>query len=310
MTAVHSPFSRPHLLGIEDLTVAEIEDLLSHADEFQDVKTVPHHAGKTVVNLFFENSTRTRISFELAAKRLGAEVVNFDAATSSAKKGETLEDTARTINAMGVEAIVIRHSEAGAAGKIAGLVDCAVINGGDGTNEHPTQALLDAYTIRECKGRIEGLTIAICGDILHSRVAHSNISLFRKFGVKIRLIAPPNLLPSNAEALGAELFTDYAAGVADADVIMTQRIQLERMRESDKPDIEKYQQAYRLDRAKLVLAKPDVIVMNPGPITRNLELTDDIADDPKHSVILQQVRNGVAMRMAVLDRIMDAELLG
>ena len=298
-------FARRHLLGIEDLTAAEIEDLLGHAAHFTGPDAqIPKHTGKSIVNLFYESSTRTRTSFELAAKRLDAEVINIDVATSSVKKGESLTDTARTLGAMGVDAIVIRHNESGAAQKVADMVDCAVINAGDGTHEHPTQALLDAFTIRQRKGAISGLNIAICGDIRHSRVARSNIFLLSKLGAHLRIIGPGNLLPLETEKLGAKRCTTMAEGLDGADVVMMLRIQLERMDIETTPDLVRYQDTYRLDREKLGLAKPDTIVMHPGPLNRMVEITDEVADDPKHSVILQQVRNGVAMRMAVLDRLL------
>jgi aspartate carbamoyltransferase catalytic subunit len=299
-------YRRSHLLGIEDLSAAEIADLLGHAALFTGaVAPTPIHTGKSVVNLFYENSTRTRTSFELAAKKLGAEVINIDIATSSVKKGETLADTARTLGAMGVDAIIIRHSESGAAQKVAALVDCAVVNAGDGTNEHPTQALLDAFTIQQSKGTIAGLTIAICGDIQHSRVARSNIHLLRKLGAKLRIIGPENLLPPENALGDVARFSNMSEGVAGADVIMMLRIQLERMAGQVEPDLERYKIAYCLDQAKLALAKSDAIVMHPGPLNRMTEITDDVADDPKHSVILRQVRNGVAVRMAVLDRLLS-----
>lgn len=298
--------SRPHLLGIEDLSVKEIEDLLTHGARFaQPGHQLTPHTGRSVVNLFYENSTRTRTSFELAAKKLGAEVINIDIATSSVVKGETLADTARTLDAMGVDVIIIRHHEAGAAQRVAGLVDCAVVNGGDGTNEHPTQALLDAATILQHKNKIAGLHIAICGDIRHSRVARSNIFLLSRLGAKIRIIGPGNLLPPETEQLGVVRTSNMAEGLADADVVMMLRLQLERMDIETTPDLVRYQNAYRLNRDKLKLAKPDAIVMHPGPLNRMVEITDEVADDPKHSVILEQVRNGVFMRMAVLDRLLS-----
>lgn len=298
-------FNRRDLLGIEDLSATEIADLLGHAALFTgNIAPEPIHTGKSVVNLFYENSTRTRTSFELAAKRLGAEVINIDIATSSVKKGETLADTARTLGAMGVNAIVIRHSESHAAQQVAALVDCAVINAGDGTNEHPTQALLDAFTIQQSKGKIAGLTIAICGDIHHSRVARSNLHLLSKLGAKLRIIGPEKLLPPETALRGVSRFNSMAEGIAGADVVMMLRIQLERMAVETTPDLVRYQATYCLDRAKLALAKPDAIVMHPGPLNRMVEITDEVADDPKHSVILRQVRNGVAVRMAVLDRLL------
>ncbi|MGB4100644.1 MAG: aspartate carbamoyltransferase catalytic subunit [Alphaproteobacteria bacterium] len=298
-------FTRRHLLGIEELTAAEIEDLLGHAAQFTDPKArTPRHTGRSIVNLFYESSTRTRTSFELAAKRLDAEVINIDIATSSVKKGETLVDTARTLGAMDVDAIIIRHNESGAAQKVADQVKCSVVNAGDGTHEHPTQALLDAFTIRQRRGKIAGLNIAICGDIRHSRVARSNIFLLSKLGAHLRIIGPGNLLPPETEKMGAKRFTTMAEGLEGADVVMMLRIQLERMDIETTPDLVRYQNTFRLDREKLAFAKPDALVMHPGPLNRMVEITDEVADDPKHSVILDQVRNGIAMRMAVLDRLL------
>ncbi len=306
MSVTSTIFSRQHLLGIEELNTAEIEDLLAHTARFMALDhRSPIHTGRSVVNLFYESSTRTRTSFELAAKKLGAEVINIDIATSSVSKGETLADTARTLSAMGVDAIVIRHKESGAARKVADLVDCAVINGGDGAQEHPTQALLDAATIIQHRGKIAGLTVAICGDIRHSRVARSNIFLLSKLGAKLRIIGPGNLLPLETDKLGAARFSNMAEGLQGADVVMMLRIQLERMDVETTPDLVRYQDAYRLDRDKLTHAKPDALVMHPGPLNRMVEITDDVADDPKHSLILKQVRNGVATRMAVLDRLLS-----
>lgn len=299
-------FPSPHLISIADLSAATLETLLTRAARFADHPDAGSlHRGRSVVNLFYENSTRTRLSFELAAKRLGCEVMNVDIATSSVKKGESLGDTARTISAMGVDAIVIRHENAGAAAEIAALVDCAVINGGDGTNEHPTQALVDACTIQQKKGRIAGLTIAICGDIRHSRVARSNLHFLGKLGANLRLIAPDALMPEAGAALpAAARFARLADGIKDADVVMMLRIQLERMNGAA-PDLAAYQAAYRLDHALLAKAQPDAIVMHPGPLNRMVEITDAVADDPRHSVILQQVRNGVSARMAVLDLLLS-----
>ncbi len=295
-------FPNPHLLGIADLPVETLETLLTRTARFADHPDASDlHRGKTVVNLFYENSTRTRTSFEMAAKKLGAEVINIDIATSSVQKGESLADTVRTISAMGVDAIVIRHESSGAAAEVAGLVDCAVINAGDGTNEHPTQALLDAFTMQQRKGDLSALTVAICGDIRHSRVARSNLHFLGKLGAQLRVIAPEAMMPDPLEMPQVARFTDLTAGIKDADVVMMLRIQFERMESKQHPDLAAYQQAYRLDHAKLASAKPDAIVMHPGPLNRMVEITDAVADDDQHSVILQQVRNGVAARMAVLD---------
>ena len=300
-------FPSPHLISIADLSALTLETLLTRTARFADHPDAGSlHRGRSVVNIFYENSTRPRLSFELAAKRLGCEVMNIDIATSSVKKGESLGDTARTISAMGVDAIVIRHENAGVAAEIAALVDCAVINGGDGTNEHPTQALLDAFTIKQHKGRIAGLTVAICGDIRHSRVAKSNLHFLGKLGANLRLIAPDALMPEAGAALpSAARYARLEDGIKDADVIMMLRIQLERMNGAAPPDLAAYQAAYRLDHTLLAKAKPDVIVMHPGPLNRTIEITDAVADDARHSVILQQVRNGVSARMAVLDLLLS-----
>lgn len=300
-------FPSPHLISIADLSAETLETLLTRTARFADHPDAGSlHRGRSVVNLFYENSTRTRLSFELAAKRLGCEVMNIDIATSSVKKGESLGDTARTISAMGVDAIVIRHENAGVAAEIAALVDCAVINGGDGTNEHPTQALLDAFTIKQQKGRIAGLTVAICGDIRHSRVAKSNLHFLGKLGANLRLIAPDALMPEpNAALPSVARYGRLEDGIKDADVIMMLRIQLERMNGAAPPDLAAYQAAYRLDHTLLAKAKPDAIVMHPGPLNRTIEITDAVADDARHSVILRQVRNGVSARMAVLDLLLS-----
>jgi aspartate carbamoyltransferase catalytic subunit len=286
-------FPRPHLLAIADLPLTTLETLLTRTARFADhPDAATLHHGKSVVNLFYENSTRTRTSFEIAAKKLGMGVINIDIATSSVKKGESLADTVRTIDAMDVDAIIIRHETSGAPQQVAEWVNCAVINAGDGTNEHPTQALLDARTILQRKGKLAGLKVAICGDILHSRVARSNLHFLSKFGVDLHVIAPSELMPDDKNLPPLTRHTDLATGIRDADVVMMLRLQLERM---------DYQTAYRLDRAKLSGAKPDAIVMHPGPLNRMVEITDDVADDPHQSVILTQVKNGVFARMAVLD---------
>ena len=295
-------FPHRHLLGIADLTAETLETLLTRTARFADHPDASAlHQGKTVVNLFYENSTRTRTSFEMAAKKLGAEVINIDIAASSVKKGESLADTVRTLDAMGVDAIIIRHETDGAAAEVAQLVDCAVINAGDGANEHPTQALLDAFTIRRHMGSISGITVAICGDIRHSRVARSNLHFLGKLGAKLRIIAPEAMMPDSMDMPQIARFTDFSEGLKDAGVVMMLRIQFERMDGKQHPDLAAYQAAYRLDHDRLALANPDAIVMHPGPLNRMVEITDAVADDQKHSVILQQVRNGVAARMAVLD---------
>ncbi len=257
--------------------------------------------GRTLINLFFEDSTRTRTSFELAGKRLGADVINMSVATSSVSKGETLLDTAATLNAMNCDLLVVRHNRSGAPALLAQKVDAAVINAGDGTHEHPTQALLDALTIRRRKGRISGLTIAICGDIAHSRVARSNILLLTMMGNLVRVVGPPTLIPAGIEAAGVEVVHDMAAGLAGADIVMALRLQKERMTAGLIPSSREFFAYYGLDRRKLGFAKPDALVMHPGPMNRGVEIDSDIADDPLRSVIREQVEMGVAVRMAVLD---------
>jgi aspartate carbamoyltransferase catalytic subunit len=252
------------------------------------------------MNLFFENSTRTLTSFELAAKRLGADVINMAVSTSSIKKGETLLDTAMTLNAMGPDVLIVRHPESGAVNLLSQKVDGAVVNAGDGRHEHPTQALLDALTIRRRRGKIQGLIVAICGDVLHSRVARSNIHLLTKLGAKVRVIAPTTLLPAQIDKMGVEVFTDMRKGLKDADVVMMLRLQLERMQGAYVPSIREYFHFYGLDYDKLEVAKPDAIIMHPGPMNRGVEIDSELADDINRSVIREQVEMGVAVRMAVL----------
>ena len=311
------PLNRKDLLGIADLTAAEIELILDTAETFRDVsarqiKKVPPLRGKTVINLFFEASTRTRTSFEIAAKRLSADAINISASTSSVVKGETLVDTALNLQAMAPDAIVIRHSSAGAPQRIAGIVRASVINAGDGAHEHPTQALLDAMTIRHRKGRLSGLKVAIIGDILHSRVARSNIHLLTRMGAEVVLAGPRTLLPFG---LGRSIGADRGAirfaasveeAVRDADVIMTLRIQLERQSGGFFPSLREYSIRYGLNRRRLELAKSDVVVLHPGPINRGVEIDSDVADGAS-SVILDQVENGVAVRMAVLYLLVGGE---
>ena len=256
--------------------------------------------GRTQINLFFEASTRTQSSFELAGKRLGADVMNMSVANSSVKKGETLIDTAITLNAMRPDIIVVRHASAGAVHLLARKVDCSVVNAGDGAHEHPTQALLDALTIRRNKGRIEGLTVAICGDILHSRVARSNIILLSALGARVRVIAPSTLLPSGIERMGVEVYRDMRAGLKDADIVMMLRLQRERMNGAFVPSTREYFRFFGLDAEKLRLAKHDALVMHPGPMNRGVEIDSSIADGPQ-SLIREQVEMGVAVRMAVLE---------
>ena len=301
---------RKDLLGIADLTEAEITLLLETAETFREVNTrqirkVPTLRGKTVINLFFEASTRTRTSFEIAAKRLSADAINISASTSSVVKGETLVDTALNLQAMMPDAIVIRHGSSGAPRRIAETVRAAVINAGDGAHEHPTQALLDALTIRHRKGRLAGLKVAIIGDILHSRVARSNIHLLTKMGAEVVLAGPRTLLPLGLEraipaGAGSVRFeSSVDEAVRNADVIMTLRIQLERQSGGFFPSLREYSVRYGLNRRRLELAQPDAIVLHPGPINRGVEIDSDVADGPG-SVILDQVENGVAVRMAVL----------
>ncbi len=302
-----TPFRRRHLLSCEGLTAPEINFLLDLADKAADQnrsldKKRELLRGRTLINLFFEASTRTQASFELAAKRLGADVMNMHVAASSISKGETLIDTAVTLNAMRPDIIVVRHHAAGAAELLSQKVDCSVINAGDGAHQHPTQALLDALTIRRAKGRVEGLTVAICGDILHSRVARSNIDVLNALGARVRIIAPSTLLPSQPERLGAEVFTDMWAGITDADVVMMLRLQLERFEGSYVPSQREFFHFFGLDHEKLARAKPDAIVMHPGPMNRGIEIASTIADCPR-SVIREQVEMGVAVRMAVLEAV-------
>lgn len=293
-----------HLLGIADLDRAGAERVLETARAFQEVarrpvKKVPALRGKTIVNLFYEASTRTRTSFELAGKRLSADVVNVGGSSSSTSKGESLSDTVRTLDAMHPDVIVVRHSASGAAEYVAKRIRAAVINAGDGLHQHPTQALLDAFTIQSHRGRIEGLTVAICGDILHSRVARSNAELLPMLGAKVRLAGPRTLLPRNVEALGCEAFDRLEPALEGADVVMMLRIQRERLTGAYFPTMREYSRLYGLNRARLAIAKPDAIVMHPGPLNRGVEIADDVADGNR-SVILDQVESGVAVRMAVL----------
>ncbi|TXL82204.1 aspartate carbamoyltransferase catalytic subunit [Vineibacter terrae] len=295
-----------HLLGIEGLTAATIAALLDLSETYIDtsrslVKKRDVLAGRTIINLFFENSTRTRTSFEVAAKRLGADVVNMEVQTSSTRKGETLLDTAMTLNAMLPDALVVRHQDSGAVNLLSQKVNCAVVNGGDGQHEHPTQALLDALTIRRRKGRLQGLTVVICGDVLHSRVARSNIHLLNIMGAHVRVVAPATLMPTEVERLGVEPHFSMKSGLKDADIVMMLRLQTERMSGSFVPTVSEYFHFFGLDRAKLALAKPEVLVMHPGPMNRGVEIDSAVADDLQRSVIHEQVEMGVAVRMACLD---------
>jgi aspartate carbamoyltransferase catalytic subunit len=298
-------FPHRHLLGIEGLSPQDLLFLLDSAEAAIDVsrqveKKKATLRGRTQINLFFEASTRTQSSFELAGKRLGADVMNMSVASSSVKKGETLIDTAMTLNAMRPDLLVVRHHAAGAVALLAQKVECAVINAGDGAHEHPTQALLDALTIRRHKGRLGGLLVAICGDILHSRVARSNILLLTAMGARVRVVAPSTLLPAGIERLGVEVFTSMRKGLADVDVVMMLRLQRERMTAAYVPSVREYFRIWGLDAEKLAWAKPDAVVMHPGPMNRGVEIDPLIADGVQ-SVIREQVEMGVAVRMAVLE---------
>jgi len=304
--AIPTGFSRRHLLGIEGLSASEITYLLDLADSYVDLnrqidKKLDRLKGRTLINLFFEPSTRTQSSFELAGKRLSADVMNMTVHTSAVNKGETLIDTAMTLNAMRPDLLVVRHSASGAVQLLSEKVDCSVINAGDGAHEHPTQALLDALTIRRHFNRLDGLTIAICGDILHSRVARSNIYLLNRMGARVRIIAPPTLLPPEPERFGVEVFHNMREGIRDCDIVMMLRLQSERMTGSLIPSTREYFHYYGLDREKLALARDGVRVMHPGPMNRGVEIDSAIADDRAVSLIHDQVEMGVAVRMAVMD---------
>ena len=305
-SAAQISFPHRHLLGIEGLKADEITLLLDNAEGYVDQnrqadKKLSLLRGRTIINLFFENSTRTRTSFELAGKRLGGDVINMSVAGSSMKKGETLIDTAMTLTAMHPDVLVVRHAESGAVQLLAEKVDCAVINAGDGSHEHPTQALLDALTIRRRKGKLAGLEVAICGDVLHSRVARSNISLLNVMGARVRVVAPRTLLPSEIGRMGVEVFHNMADGLKGADIVMMLRLQTERMHGSFVPSVREYFHFFGLDYAKLSVAKPDAMVMHPGPMNRGIEIDSALADDIDRSMIRQQVEMGVAVRMACLD---------
>lgn len=299
-------YTHRHLLAIEGLHPPEIAHFLDLAESYvllnRSGKTQRDALrGRTLINLFFEDSTRTRTSFELAGKRLGADVLNMSVSTSSVNKGETLLDTAATLNAMHCDLLVVRHDQSGAPNLLAQKVSSAVINAGDGTHEHPTQALLDALTIRRRRGRLQGLTVAICGDVLHSRVARSNIHLLTTMGSYVRVVGPPTLIPAQADRLGVEVHHSMEEGLSGADVVMMLRLQQERMARGLVPSAREYFRFYGLDAAKLARAKPDALVMHPGPMNRGVEIDSAVADDPARSVIKEQVEMGVAVRMAVLD---------
>lgn len=297
-------WTRRNLLGLEDLSEQELLHILRTAESFQGVSTrsikkVPALRGRVVVNLFFEDSTRTRMSFTLAAQRLSADVLDFAAGNSSVSKGETLRDTVRNIEAMGVDTFIIRHPAAGAPHYITRCTDCSVVNAGDGQHEHPTQGLIDIYTIRERKGRIAGLNVVIVGDIAHSRVARSNLWGLLRLGAKVTMVGPTTLVPRSFEKLGATVSHDLDAALKDADVVNMLRIQRERMTSQVFPSTQEYVRLFGLTRDRLKHAKPDVLIMHPGPINRGVELAGDVADGPNSS-ILRQVTNGLAIRMAVL----------
>ncbi|RUU48433.1 aspartate carbamoyltransferase catalytic subunit [Mesorhizobium sp. M6A.T.Ca.TU.002.02.2.1] len=298
-----------HLLGIRDLSPADIELLLDRADRAvaisrQSEKKTSTLRGRTQINLFYEASTRTQSSFELAGKRLGADVMNMSVASSSVKKGETLIDTAMTLNAMRPDILIIRHQSAGAAALLAQKVGCSVINAGDGAHEHPTQALLDALTIRRARGPLSKLIVAICGDILHSRVARSNIMLLNALGAQVRVVAPSTLLPAGIEKMGVIVTRSMAEGLKDADVVMMLRLQRERMEGAFVPSVREYFRYFGLDAEKLKAAKDGALVMHPGPMNRGVEIASEIADGPQ-SVIQEQVEMGVAVRMAVMEALLD-----
>ena len=299
------PFPRRHFLSVLDLNPVEVAGLLDLADGFvtlnrQTAKKLDLLKGRTLMNLFFENSTRTQSSFELAGKRLGADTVNMSPRSSSISKGETLIDTAVTLNAMQPDILIVRHASSGAASLLSQKVTCSVINAGDGQHEHPTQALLDALSMRRAFGRIAGLRVAICGDVLHSRVARSNVGLLQMMGAEVRLVGPPTLMPAEADRWGAAVYTNMREGIEGCDVVMMLRLQLERMDGVMAPSQREYFRFYGLDREKLAFASPNVRVMHPGPMNRGVEIDSDVADDLTVSLIQDQVEMGVAARMAVL----------
>ena len=306
-TALPTGRLRPrHLLGIEGLSAEEITLLLDLSESYVEQNRARGAKstllrGRTIINLFFENSTRTRTSFELAGKRLGGDVVNMSAEVSSIKKGETLMDTAVTMNAMLPDVLIVRHPDSGAVKLLSEKVDCAVVNAGDGTHEHPTQALLDALAIRRHKKRLQGLLVAICGDILHSRVARSNIHLLTTMGARVRVVGPPTLMPTAIDRMGVEVFHDMKKGLEGVDIVMMLRLQTERMQGNFVPSVREYFRLYGLDYAKLGVAKPDALIMHPGPMNRGVEIDSEVADDVDRSLIREQVEMGVAVRMACLD---------
>ena len=304
-------FPHEHLLGIEGLTPPDLNYLLDLSDHFamlldkENSEKLNYLKNKICINLFFENSTRTRTSFELAGKKLGADMLNISVASSAIKKGETLIDTAMTLNAMQPDVLVVRHQDAGAVTLLAEKVNCGVINAGDGPHEHPTQALLDALTIKKRKGRISGLKVAICGDIMHSRVARSNIHLLNTLGAEVRVIGPATLIPKKIEPLGVKVFYEMKSGLENVDIIIMLRLQLERMSGSFVPSIREYFRFYGLDREKLNFANPDALILHPGPMNRGVEIDSELADDLDRSAIFDQVQMGVAVRMACLKSIVE-----
>lgn len=304
-------FTRQHCLDISDFHRADIENLLALGTHYLDLdiqKSGPRAvlANKTLINLFFENSTRTEKSFELAGKRLGADVISMQIGNSSVKKGETLLDTAATLNAMSPDLLVVRHGSSGAPALLAQKLSCSVINAGDGMHAHPTQALLDALTLRQAfEGDFSGIRIAICGDILHSRVVRSNVQLLNMLGAEVRLVGPPTLIPTDADQWGVDVFHDMKSGLAGCDAVMMLRLQLERMSGAFVPSKREYFHFYGLNRAKLAYAKDGAVVMHPGPMNRGVEISSDVADDPEISLITKQVEAGVAMRMAILHALSD-----
>ena len=307
-TSLGTQFRFRHILGIEGLSAEEITFLLDRAEGYVALsrsrqKKTDVLRGLTIINLFFEDSTRTRTSFELAGKRLGGDVINMSVATSSIHKGESLIDTAMTLNAMRPDVLVVRHPHSGAVELLSQKVTCSVINGGDGSHEHPTQALLDALTIRRRKGRLNDLRVAICGDISHSRVARSNIHLLTTMGAQVRVVGPPTLIPPKIDRMGAEVFHDMKEGLKDCDIVMMLRLQLERMHGTFVPSLREHFHFYGLDRDKLAQAKPDALIMHPGPVNRGVEIDTSVADDIDRSVITEQVEMGLAVRMACLEAV-------
>ncbi len=297
-------FSHKHIISLDDFSAADINCILKTAESLKEISTraikkVPTLRGKTIINLFFEPSTRTRLSFEIAAKRMSADTFNISASTSSTTKGETLIDTAKNLQAMQPDAIIIRHSSSGVPHLLRRHIQASIINAGDGTNQHPSQALLDMMTVKEKKGHLAGLKIAIIGDITHSRVAHSNIIGFTTMGAEVHVSGPNTMLPAGLEALGARRHQHVAGAVADADVVMALRIQKERQKDPLIPSLREYATVFGINREMVALAKPDALIMHPGPINRGVEITPEVADG-KQSVILDQVENGVAIRMALL----------